>query len=182
MDIFIDKLAQKITAQEMIKANTQAEAEETEMLKVTINGYKEALDRVRQLADESLAKIDEANLEIEKISEATAEAAKAAAEKGIKTEQLDELAGKVKESVDKSAESLQNEVHKECVKVYRNVQAVIVEEGNKHANEVKSQNSDNRSKISLAVGFSIAAFVCSFLNLAAIVALFVLQRLNIKLF
>ena len=37
MDNFMDKLAQKISAQELIKANSQAEAEELQRLQMQVN-------------------------------------------------------------------------------------------------------------------------------------------------
>ena len=39
MDNFMDKLAQKFSAQEMIKANSQAEAEEMKLIQMQVSEY-----------------------------------------------------------------------------------------------------------------------------------------------
>ena len=41
MDTFMDNLAQRLSAQEMISANTAAEAEELNQLKVQVKDYDE---------------------------------------------------------------------------------------------------------------------------------------------
>ncbi|MCM1099899.1 MAG: hypothetical protein NC079_10375 [Clostridium sp.] len=52
MDTFMDKLAQKFTAQEMIKANAIAETEEMNRLKIQVQEYTECLNRMQQICDE----------------------------------------------------------------------------------------------------------------------------------
>ena len=46
MDMFMDKLAQKLTAQEIIKANTAADVEELNKLKNQIAEYNECLAKL----------------------------------------------------------------------------------------------------------------------------------------
>ena len=46
MDNFIDKLAQKFNAQELIKANTQAEAKELERLQLQVAEYERILQEI----------------------------------------------------------------------------------------------------------------------------------------
>ena len=57
MDTFMDKLAQKLTAQEMIRANSAAETEEMEQLREQVKEYKECLDRLEQLLEGNLEKM-----------------------------------------------------------------------------------------------------------------------------
>lgn len=52
MDTFMDKLAQRFTAQEMIKANSAAEAQEMSRLKEQVKEYTECLDHMRKLCAE----------------------------------------------------------------------------------------------------------------------------------
>lgn len=52
MDTFMDKLAQKFTAQELIKANSLAEAEEMNRLKVQVEEYNGCLNRMKQVCVE----------------------------------------------------------------------------------------------------------------------------------
>ncbi|MBE5866666.1 MAG: hypothetical protein E7292_10740 [Lachnospiraceae bacterium] len=52
MDTFMDKLAQKFTAQELIKANSLAETEEMNRLKVQVEEYTGCLNRMKQICVE----------------------------------------------------------------------------------------------------------------------------------
>ena len=45
----MDKLAQKFSAQEMIKANSQAEAEELKRLQMQVSEYEKILQEMRKL-------------------------------------------------------------------------------------------------------------------------------------
>lgn len=52
MDTFMDKLAQRLTAQEMIKANAAAETEELNQLRGQVTEYHECLRQMRLVADQ----------------------------------------------------------------------------------------------------------------------------------
>ncbi len=49
MDSFMEKLAQKLTAQDVIKANAEAEAKELERLRMQVEAYKDCLDRLEKI-------------------------------------------------------------------------------------------------------------------------------------
>ena len=49
MDNFIDKLAQKFSAQDIIKANSEAETAEYEKLKLQVSEYEKILQEMRKL-------------------------------------------------------------------------------------------------------------------------------------
>lgn len=57
MDTFMDKLAQKLTAQEMIKANVAAETEELVQLRKQLAEYNACLEKFRRLVDEGAEKL-----------------------------------------------------------------------------------------------------------------------------
>lgn len=57
MDMFMDKLAQKLTAQEIIKANTAADVEELNKLKNQIAEYNECLGKLQKLIDDGFGKL-----------------------------------------------------------------------------------------------------------------------------
>ena len=59
MDMFMDKLAQKLTAQEIIKANTAADVEELNRLKNQIAEYNECVTRLQKLIDDGFGKVAE---------------------------------------------------------------------------------------------------------------------------
>jgi hypothetical protein len=65
-------------------------------------------------------------------------------------------------------EHMEEHVHKENVKVYRNVQAVIMEESAKQAETIADIMKKVRSRLGLAVGMSITAMVLSALSVGGI--------------
>ncbi|MDE7269406.1 MAG: DUF4175 domain-containing protein [Acetatifactor sp.] len=76
MDTFMDRLAQKFTAQEMIKANAAAEAEELNRLREQVQEYTECLDRMQQIcaemeraAENAKGRVDEARLDTDGLRE-----------------------------------------------------------------------------------------------------------------
>ncbi|MCM1569622.1 MAG: hypothetical protein NC081_09275 [Roseburia sp.] len=57
MDTFMEKLAHRLSAQEMIKANTAAEAEELNQLKKQVRDYHECLNQMQNLVNEGTEQI-----------------------------------------------------------------------------------------------------------------------------
>ncbi len=207
MDMFMDKLAQKLNAQEIIRANAAADAEEMNKLKNQIAEYNDCLTKLQKLIEEGTAALQNAEAGSEDIHRITEEAIgkiqaiqqnNAGLEQvsGQLTERLEHLEtemGKKLEEVSRQLSSLSEEglaekfaavdenTHKECVKVYRNVQAVVVEESGKQteaAENVSKTVNALGGKVSAILGISVAALVFS---LAGVV-LQILNALNIQLF
>ena len=201
MDMFMDKLAQKLTAQEMIKANMAADAEEMNKLKGKTKEYTEALEQIKKLVEDGVGKLRAARVDgkeidrlveesIFKINQIKAEddrkdAETAAAVEALKAETIAVLEA-IKEQLGEKLEASNENVHKECVKVYRNVQAVVVEENNKQTEGLKE--SMNETVAAAVKGFkgkltAILIFaILSFLLAAGSVALQVMEMLNFKFF
>ncbi len=59
MDSFIDKLAQKFTAQEMITANATADAAELQRIRDQVKQYEECLDEMKQVNDSTKDVLDQ---------------------------------------------------------------------------------------------------------------------------
>lgn len=57
MDIFMDKLAQRLTAQDIIQANTAADMEEMNKLKAQIAEYYQCLEQLRRMLDDETARL-----------------------------------------------------------------------------------------------------------------------------
>ena len=207
MDMFMDKMAQKLNAQEIIRANAAADAEEMNKLKNQIAEYNDCLTKLQKLIEEGTAALQNAEAGSEDIHRITEEAIgkiqaiqqnNAGLEQvsGQLTERLEHLEtemGKKLEEVSRQLGSLSEEglaekfaavdenTHKECVKVYRNVQAVVVEESGKQteaAENVSKTVNALGGKVSAILGISVAALVFS---LAGVV-LQILNALNIQLF
>ena len=196
MDMFMDKLAQKLTAQEIIKANTAADTEELNRLKNQLQEYNDCLEKLGKLLEEAEGRIQAPPVEAERISHLVEEGIgriravqldNSTLEQIpiILTQQLEELRDALEKELSERAEQdgvrmedkwnmLNDSVHKECVKVYRNVQSVVVEENRKQEAAVKAQTG----RLKAVLGISIAALVISLAG----AAMQLLNLLNIKFF
>ena len=185
MDTFMDKLAQKLNAQEMIKANSAADAEEMDQLKNQLREYHECLAQMQQankelravnhametlmsetiapevtkLSEESVAAIRKMQQEnTEKLQELQQEYTTKLEEIRQNTEELEELRKHLDEKLDGSDEN----VHKECVK--KQTEAI--------AGKIKESLN---GKLNGVLGVSIAALLVA----AADIVLHVLSILHI---
>ena len=174
MDTFMDKLAQKLNAQEMIKANSAADAEEMDQLKSQLREYDETIaPEVTKLSEEGVAALQKLQQENTEKLEALGQQYTAKLEElQQSTEVLDEL----QKHVDEKLSTTEENVHKECVKVYRNVQAVVVEENEKQTEAIAAKVKENLGgKLNGVLGVSIAAVVLT----VADIVLHVLSILHI---
>ncbi len=173
MDTFIDKLAQKKNAQEMIKANMTAEAAKMEQLQNQMqanDGLMQEIRKVNLKAVENVAEMRKA-LEtcIEKLDALQADSSQ--------TEQEQETLTEIKNLLEEKFRQSEDFMHKENVKVYRNVQAALVEELKKQTEELKSsQPSGNGHKVLIPIS------VLILIGVAANIVLQVLSMMNFKFF
>ena len=189
MDTFMDKLAQKLTAQEMIKANAAADAEEMKKLKSQVKEYRDILEQVQKLTEEGAVKLENAKVdgseinrlvetatakisqmqldtqEIEEISDDLAELSenfnKLTGTLNAKLDGINENTGHLELALGEKLESASENIHKECVKVYRNVQAVVVEENGKQTESVVEAVNGLKGKLSAVLGVSIVALIAA---------------------
>ncbi|MBQ6786106.1 MAG: hypothetical protein IJO85_00120 [Lachnospiraceae bacterium] len=200
MDNFMDKLAQKFNAQEVIKANSQAEAAEMKKLQLQVAEYEKILQEMRKLNyknSELSDKIDGLvgenankiqglqeeetkllsilrNLTDEQTRMREEEFAKKEAERAEETKRTEEQKQQLVELEERFKQS-NDFVHKENVKVYRNVQAVIVDELKNQTEALMQENQKLAKKWNIVLVFSILAMVFS----AAGIALQILSALGI---
>lgn len=237
MDNFIDRLAQKFTAGEVIRANSAAEERELKRLREQVAEYEKCLQEMRKvqmintqtaqnlhdlmvestenfrnltkestdsvqkfatesaetfqkLTNESVAKIADIRLETEVQK---AESKKAVETAVLTMEQMEEKVVKMQETAAALTETLvQNQkeieewfkkaddfLHKENVKVYRNVQAVVVEEvGNKADAIIKAQEEAVKKSNKSVLLFAVLGFVAA----AAGLVLQIFESMGIPLF
>lgn len=246
MDTFIDKLAQRLTAQEMIKANTAADAEELHKVQGQVKQYEAYLDEMQNINSATAAAVtrlehaSEASTEMvdrlehasvasaavierlegtiesalqaisrmEQMQDVSAQladklehagvASAAASERidqvvnvgierlqhaEVNTDGINELVetsiGKIREiqesgdnmqtllrdSATSQNETISDFVHKENVKVYRNVQAVVVEEAAKQTERLEKVSQDTSTKMKAVLGISLVALLASLSSL-----------------
>ncbi len=116
MDNFMSKLSQKINVQDSIKANFMADMAEKEYMKKQIQEYDAILQSMRNL----YLKQEENSESFRQVAEKLEILCAAESEKP-------EILAEIKEIIGKSDEF----THRECVKVYRNVQALLDEQNKK---------------------------------------------------
>ena len=212
MDSFMDKLAQKLTAQEMITANSAAEVEEVQMLKSQIVEYNACLSQLQEtnneiketnerlgkllndsivpqiskLVDESTAKIAQAAMdgtnklesakidtaEIERLVQESKDKIQLIAEESLK--KIDDIQAvydedgndELKQTLEEKLDGSKDYVHRECVKVYRNVQAVVTEESSKMNEQLENAVQKVFKKVKTASLFAMLAFFIGVVSLA----------------
>lgn len=142
MDNFMDKIAQRISSQEVIRANAQAEALQMKKLQAQFETYDELLKEMQQLNQKNTALADMAKSLMESCQERLEQEPQEDEAENEAIEAQEKLLEEVRLSVEELKQAIagnaakteelleqsQEFVHKENVKVYRNVQAVIVEE------------------------------------------------------
>lgn len=179
MDNFMDKLAQKINAQEMIKANSQAEAEEMQRLQLQVSEYEKILQEMRKLnyrntelsekldlmIGDNAGKIQNMKEEEQRLIAALRDLTdeqtrnrEAELERRAEERLERDRAEEARKQTDISAitDLLENKfqksddfVHKENVKVYRNVQAVVVEEIKRSVEQAQNEQSALKNELSV---------------------------------
>lgn len=159
MDTFIDKLAQKFSAQDMIRANLAAEAKETKKLREKMESYESLLQEMRQINLKNMESAERVNQLLQESEHADKEF-------------LQEMFAKTDEAI-----------HTENVKVYRNVQAAVsnaLEDQTKLLIEKQHELICEQRKLSkMRVAFLNTMVVLIFLGVAADITLHVLGILGI---
>lgn len=233
MDTFMDKLASRLNAQEMIRANSQAEAKENERLNKEVEVYKQCLEQMREILGQNTGAYDDVaelvKTSMDKIALIQAEGGKSdevleamekrtAAVMNAVAGSSDEVMKAVSENADtvvnavsgntdkilaqlsglqtdndglkeaivqevlaeikKELKALEENVHKECVKVYRNVQAVVTEDNDKQTKLIIDNQTKMKKKATaalvcgiLAMSFAAAGLVVSVLDVFGVFAM-----------
>ena len=137
METFMDKLAEKLNAGEIIKANRAADTEQMEKQQSRLLEYERCLEQMcqaNQNLQQTVAELKTQNAgeqdafsQLQKSVEVLQHAV------NMQQKSVDEL----KKSMEEMSVRTNDFVHKENVKVYRNVQAVILEENAKQGENLK---------------------------------------------
>ena len=221
MDNFMDKIAQKLTSQDMIRANSAADAAELQNLETQMELFKEQMGKyddclqemrklnlkniesaqgVAQLADEAGEKLGKAVEEIETTSVSKIQQTSDASIAGIKETSDVSIAGinqtvaeslakiaEIKENADNleaitetmtelqsklenSFKNMEDFLHTDNVKVYRNVQAAMIEELEKQTAEIKEAQERVAKSHKIIVPFVTITMILTLANLGIAIA------------
>lgn len=221
MDNFMDKIAQKLNSQDMIRANAAADAAELETLETQMAMFKEQMAKyddclqemrklnlkniesaqgVRHLADQANEKLGKTVEEMEaasvsKIQQAsdlsiagiqqTSDASIAGINQTVEEslakiaeikentanlEAMTETMTGIQEKLEQSFKGLEDFLHTDNVKVYRNVQAAMIEELEKQTTVIRETQENSARSTKLLLPFMIITMIFSLANLGIMIA------------
>lgn len=173
MDTFIDKLAQKKNAQEMIRANSAAEAVKMAQMQNQLKAYDEVMQEIRRVNLKTYENVENVGRVLSECMEKL-EGLEAEKQEAGNVEQ--ELAA-VKALLEERFTQSEDFMHKENVKVYRNVQAAFTEE---LAKQIEQEKSDKGKGTPLWL--SVVILVGVAVNIAVTLIPLVLKLMNMKSF
>lgn len=174
MDTFIDKIAQSRNAQEMIRANMAAETVTMEQMQSRMQDYDELMQEIRRVNLQTVANVSEVRDALKEcISQLEAMQTQAAQENQENAQEQGQELARIRELLEEKFRQSDEFLHKENVKVYRNVQAAVAEELTKQTEELKKSQEQNRG--------SRAVLPISILILIGVIADILIQLFAFKL-
>lgn len=205
MDNFMDRIAQKFSSQEMIRANSAADAAELENLEKQLTLFKEQMEKyddclqemrklnmaniesaqgVQQLADkageklgqtvtevetESVSRIRQtSDLSIEGINKTVSESLAKIAEIKENSGNLEEITNTMTDlqsKLENLFKGMEDFLHTDNVRVYRNVQAAMIEELEKQTAELKATQEATAKQNKILLPFMIITMIITVANL-----------------
>lgn len=170
MDTFMDKIVQKRNAQGLINANAAADAAKMEMLQRQVTEYDTLLQEMRKV---NLKTVENAE-QMQKVIQASLQKIEAYEMKQDDSLRKDELLADMKKQMEEAFQNSDDFMHKECVKVYRNVQASMTEEFGKQTEAIANRQQES------AQGQK-GLFPLSLLTILLVVADILIHLLNITI-
>ncbi len=134
MENFMNKIVEKISAQDIIRANSQAETAEAQRIKQEAEQYKVQLEEMRQNARDYKAQLDE-------IQQLSREYKDLLSNFTVDTGKTEDALRQTTDTLTKKIEDNDAKIHDIGVQTYRNVQAVVEKAQEKNAEEFKSINA-----------------------------------------
>ena len=176
MDSFFEKLTGRFSSGDVIKANSEAEAKELEQARERVTELEKAVSDMRRLS-----------LKTVETNEATTQLVAAAIEKiedirtsggSMGSEDLSKISAELedlKSTIEASFKASGEETHMENVRVYRNVQASVIEELKQQSEAIAIQHLHIEKKIRGIKPCAIIALVFSGISMVGVcVALYIL--------
>ncbi len=173
MDTFIDKLAQKKNAQEMIRANSAAEAAKMDQMQKQMKAYDELMQEIRRVNIKTAENVDN----VRDVLSQCMEKLTALETESVQTEEVETQLAGIKSLLEERLTQSEEFVHRENVKVYRNVQAAFTEElakQNEQGKAARGQGTPLWLSIVILVGVAV--------DIAVTLVPLVLKMTNFKLF
>ncbi|MCM1124072.1 MAG: hypothetical protein NC416_15935 [Eubacterium sp.] len=171
MDTFIDKLAQKRNAQEMIYANMTAEALKMEQLQEQMRAYDGLMQEIRQVNLKTVENVTE----VQGVLKECIAKLEAMQESDRQDDGREQELAQIKELLEEKFKQSDEFLHRENVKVYRNVQAAVTDELNKQTEVLQSEKVPDNN------GIAKAALVISIITMLGVIANIAMQLFSITI-
>ncbi len=155
MDTFMDKLVQKRNAQGMINANAAADAAKMDMLQRQVTEYDTLLQEMRKV---NLKTVENAE-QMQKVIQESLQKIETYEKEQDDRLDKEELLADMKKQMEEAFQSSDEFVHKECVKVYRNVQASMMEQFGKQTDALAAKQSDKTRQHKFAAPLSVVTLL-----------------------
>lgn len=181
MDSFKDKIAEKFGTTDIIRANSQAEAEELKSARARVEDLEKAVSDMRRL-----------NLKCAETNELTNQVIASAIERieetrnkfegkdfGEDLTKVSEELAALKETIDKSFKNQEENFHKENVRVYRNVQGAMIDELKQQSEAIAIQHMHIEKKVKGIKPVAIVAVCMSGVAMVSSIAMLVLYVMNV---
>lgn len=186
MDNFMDKIAQKLGSQDLIRANASAEAKEMNRMKGKLEEYETLIQQMRQVHlknVELLRRMQKTVDALEQLEDDTALDDKNIESADLQdTFELKERIEALKVSIETSSNCIQELIHTEDVKVFRNVEAVVNEGFEKQEKMIFEENVSLKKKMRGIKPLIIIALVIAGINFLALLGLAINYFFELNLF
>lgn len=210
MDNFMDKVAEKLNSQEIIRANAAADAAALENLEKQLTLFKNQMEKyddclqemrrlnlkniesaqgVQELADKANEKLGQTLGEVEAASVSRIKETSDASIAGINQtlneslakiaeikensdnlEQVTENMAELQTKIEERFKTMEDFLHVDNVKVYRNVQAAMIEELGKQETQLKEEQNKLAKGNKALLPFVIVTMIISITNLVVTIA------------
>lgn len=162
MDTFMDKLAQKMNAQEIIKANMAAETARMEQLQGQVEAYEALLKDMRRVNTKTVENTEHMK---EVLQESLSKIAEIQSVSNNNTD-IEQKLAELKQQMEEAFHRSDDFIHKENVKVYRNVQAAMVEELSKQMESLVQKQQKNTSGKKVLIPLSVITILLVIADIA----------------
>lgn len=172
MDSIKELIAEKFGTTDVIRANSEAEARELKEAKQRISELEENISQMRRLSLKC-AETNEMTTQLVQSAIDRIEEIKGVSAEGTGKEELEKISADLaalQESVAKAFKDQEEAIHKENVKVYRNVQGALIDELKQQSEAIAIQHLHIEKKLKGVKPIAIIALCFSGVNLAAILA------------
>lgn len=154
-----DAQIQRATEESGARLQQMAEESTAQMKKLAAEAGVQVQQQMAENASKLQKAVEDSSIKVQRVTEESLRKLREFQQQGQDTEEL-------KQIMQERLENTNDCIHRECVKVYRNVQAVVLEESGKQAESLSGSSKATKTMLKKIMGLSAAAFVFSLISAA----------------